>query len=232
MAQALAYLLVEVLAPDVSALAERPYSGGREGAARRHQVPLRSPDEAPRLVGLVELQAVNVLPVQSLPALQVFVEQPHDGRERVHHEAAADQPGGVGKPVGMGPRRRVEQQPRGAYPVGAQDRHRRRLEVLVALAVHVGRPGRQAPRVDLDAPDAGAGDQLGAQFQGVRPVRKVGAGLGQVGASPQAGGELHARLEPAVAPGGYGVRVGPPVPTELIVALAYELAHAPDGSRR
>src|SRR6185436_20165077 len=92
----------------------------------------------------------------------------------------------------------------------------RRFEVLTTAPVDPGRTDRETVGVGLDAADAGAGLQPGAERRRLRPVGKIGRGLGALVAAGLAGAALDARATAVVGDRVDRVELGPPVPAQLV----------------
>ena len=110
----------------------------------------------------------------------------------MQHQVLADQPRGVGEPVGKPRRRRIQQQARRADAVAGQDHDLGRLELLAPVGVVVDRAGGHAVLVGGDLAHPAARAQLDAGADSERPVGDVGAGLGPLRAARRAVPEVDA----------------------------------------
>ena len=168
-----------------------------------------------------------MLSPHAVRAAEVFVEQADDRAERVHHQPRPTRPDEFARPSGTGCRGK-EQQPRRADAVGAQDRDVGGLKVLAPVAVDVDRAGTR-PRPLIAAGARGAGDELHAERDVLRPVRAIDRPLGPFDAAPHAGRPLRARAGALCRAAWQWHWRGPPVPAELVVRLGHARPIGPSG---
>ena len=132
------------------------------------------------------------------------------------HQVLADQPAGIGQPVGKPPRCRIEQQARRAHPVAGHDDHLGRLEPLHTVGVVIDHAGRHAVLVGGDLPHPAARAQFHPGADRMRPIGDVGARLGALRAGRRAMAEIDARRPPVVLGRGDRCVRRPPVPAKLV----------------
>ena len=106
------------------------------------------------------------------------------------------------------------------------------LPLLLPVAVDVDRAGGEAVPVRRDLPDAGAGDELRAVRESLRPHGRVGRALRALRAAPHARPRALAAGEVADLLGADRVRGRPPVPVELVHALGGPSPDRADRERR
>ena len=222
----IAHVAVVLVSPRPSIGQGRP-----QGSAGRRHGPLRATDESSSFVAGVELVGDDGTARMPPPALEVLAEQPLDQRQRMDHQARADQPRGVGQPVGGAGRGGGEKEARGADPVGRQEHHVGRLEMCPALFVDPFGAGGESARIGGDRHDARPGDEPAAGRHERRPMGQIGGALGALVAPEEACRTLDARV-PA-RPRCRQDRVGrrPPVPSEPGMGTGDLERAGPDGER-
>ena len=176
-AEPLADALVEALRPRSRSRAPRiarvVIDTGPPVGCRPHLAPRTKPRD---VVGLVELERVQVLAPRPLRAAEVVVEQADDGAERVHHQPLADEAGGVGQAAGIWP---SEAAAAAACRCRWRTGSSRRPDLTCSSPVARRRRSRRSTSpsaVVVERPHARAGDQLARPSAiASRPVRAVDA---------------------------------------------------------
>src|SRR2546430_5078402 len=222
--EALAKVAVEVRSPD-RIVAPRIAARHRERTARGLESPLRAAHESARGVGLVKLQAVNVLAPQTVRAAKVILEQADDGAEWMQHQPPADEAGRVGESVRRSGRCGEQQKTWRANAIGGKHSGRCFLKMFLAFPVHVSGTGNKSAPVRFEAANARAGDELHALAEVLRPMRDVHRTFRAFDATPHAGGALCAGPERTVGASGNRVGRGPPMPAKAVMRLRDAAAH-------